>query len=62
MLKGRLMKTFIGGGIALFGLIWTMGAAGMVESGTVSIGSVAVRMAVGCVMVVIGAVVSGGLE
>lgn len=62
MFEGRLMKKAISGVVAVLGLIYLLGAAGTIESGTFGFGSLLVRTVIGMSAVIIGAVMSGGLE
>lgn len=56
------MKKMIGGAVALFGIVFLLGTAGCLEAETMSLGTVVLRLVLGCTMVAIGGVVSGGLE
>ena len=56
------MKRFTGGAVALFGLLYMMGAAGSLEAESMSFGAVIVKMAIGLMAISLGAFLSGGIE
>lgn len=62
MFQGRLMKRMTGGAVALFGLLYMMGAAGSLEAESISFGAVIVKMIIGLIAIGFGAFLSGGLE
>ena len=62
MFQGRLMRRMTGGAVALFGLLYMMGAAGSLEAETMSFGGVIVKMVIGLIAISLGAFLSGGLE
>lgn len=62
MFEGRLMRRIIGSAILLFAMLMMLGIGGAVESGSVSVGMAFVRMIIGCLMILFGAALFGGLE
>lgn len=62
MFEGRLMRRIIGSAILLFAMLMMIGIGGAVESGSVSVGMAFVRMIIGCLMILFGAALFGGLE
>ena len=62
MFEGRLMRRIIGSAILLFATLMMLGIGGAVESGSVSVGMAFVRMIIGCLMILFGAALFGGLE
>lgn len=62
MFQGRMMKRMLGSGVALFGVILMIGIGGAVESGAIGVGSAFLRMIIGCLLILGGAALFGGLE
>lgn len=62
MFEGRLMRRIIGSAILLFATLMMVGIGGAVESGSISVGMAFVRMIIGCLMILFGAALLGGLE
>lgn len=62
MFQGRLMRRIIGSAILLFATLMMVGIGGAVEAGSVSVGMAFVRMIIGCLMILFGAALFGGLE
>lgn len=62
MFEGRLMRRIIGSAILLFATLMMIGIGGAVESGSISVGMAFVRMIIGCLMILFGAALLGGLE
>lgn len=56
------MKKLAGSSAALFGVVTMIGVGGAIESGTVSVGGAFFRMVIGCLLVLGGAWIFGGLE
>jgi hypothetical protein len=56
------MKRMTGGAVALFGLLYMMGAAGSLEAESIGFGGVIVKMIIGLIAIGFGAFLSGGLE
>lgn len=48
--------------MALLGVVGMVGVGGAVEAGTISVGGAFLRMVIGCLLVLGGAWVFGGLE
>lgn len=62
MFQGRAMKKLAGSSMALLGVVGMVGVGGAVEAGTISVGGAFLRMVIGCLLVLGGAWVFGGLE
>ena len=63
MFEGRItMKRIIASLIGIIAVFEMVGIGGAVESGSVSVGMAFVRMIIGCLMILFGAALFGGLE
>jgi len=56
------MRRIIGSAILLFATLMMIGIGGAVESGSISVGIAFARMIIGCLMILFGAALFGGLE
>ena len=63
MFQGRItMRRILGSLIGLVAVIEMVGIGGAVEAGTISVAVAFVRMIIGCLLILGGAALFGGLE
>lgn len=62
MFQRGTIKRAIGSGLVLFATLMMIGIGGAVEAGSISAGIAFLRMAIGCVAILAGAALMGGID
>lgn len=62
MFQGRRIRRVVGSGLAISAAIMMLGTGGAVEAGTITVGMAFFRMILGCIAILAGAALFGGLE
>lgn len=62
MFQGRVIRKVIGSSLGISAAVMMLGTGGAVEAGSISVGMAFFRMVLGCLAILAGAALFGGLE